>query len=164
MVRKLTPPKVNTSWTCPTIPPPAEGRTKAFKQEPTWLSKTCNKESQPAFGRLALGYICREIFHFPVGPVCAEMCSSRSSRLQMTAQGFQEPPLWDCLSQKPRSLKPLTVGHSQKMDVILGVGGDGEIKEKEGSKSGLRLDGRSHRLPKDLCHHGHHISDVLKEN
>lgn len=51
-------------------------------------------------------------------------------------------------TQKP---KTLTVGHSQRMDVILGVGGDGEIKEIEGSKSGLRLDGRSHRLPKDLC-------------
>lgn len=51
-------------------------------------------------------------------------------------------------TQKP---KTLTVGHSQKMDVILGVGGDGEIKEKEGSTSGLRLDGRSHRITKDLC-------------
>lgn len=50
------------------------------------------------------------------------------------------------------------------MDVILGVGGDGEIKEKEGSKSGLWLDGRSYRFPKDLCLQGHHITDVLEEN
>lgn len=75
---------------------------------------------------------------------------------------FQEPPLWDCLSQKPRSLKHLTVGHNQKMDVILGVGGDGEIKEKEGSKSGLWLDGRSHRLVKDLCLQGHRISGCFR--
>lgn len=60
--------------------------------------------------------------------------------------------------------KALTVGHSQKMHVILGVGGDGEIKEEEGSKSGLWLDGRSHRLPKDLCLQGLPFSDVLEEN
>lgn len=44
----------------------------------------------------------------------------------------------------------LQVGNSQRRDVVLGVGRDGEIKEKYGSKFSLWLKGAGMDIPKDL--------------
>lgn len=80
--------------------------------------------------------------------------SGRSWMTRKCEGRWETSPSPGCLSQKSRQLPTPQVGNSQRRDVVLGVGRDGEIKEKYGSKFSLWLKGVEMESPRHSLESG----------